>query len=148
MTPPRILLIGYGNPGRQDDGLGPAAALQIAALDYPHVTAFENYQLAIEDALDVARHDEVWFVDAARSGQAPFALSEIEPAPAIGFTSHLLSPAALLAITSRYCEAVPKAYLLAIRGYEFEMEERLTPPAEANLAEAVALLRSRIGGEG
>jgi hydrogenase maturation protease len=30
---PRVLVIGYGNPGRQDDGLGPAAAAEIEKLD-------------------------------------------------------------------------------------------------------------------
>ncbi len=68
---PRILVIGYGNPGRQDDGLGPAAAFAIDGLGWPNVSALDNYQLAIEDAVEVAAHDVVWFVDASCEGDAP-----------------------------------------------------------------------------
>ena len=73
---PRVLVLGYGNPGRQDDGLGPAAAAEIGKLDWPGVTACDNYQLVIEDAVEIAEHDVVWFVDAARSGAEPY---EVRP---------------------------------------------------------------------
>ena len=74
---PRVLVLGYGNPGRQDDGLGPAVAALIDRLGWPHVTAYDNYQLNIEDAMDVAEHDVVWFVDAARTGAGPYAVSDL-----------------------------------------------------------------------
>jgi hydrogenase maturation protease len=93
-----VLILGYGNPGRQDDGLGPAASAQIEALGWPNVTAHENYQLNIEDALDVADHDVVWFVDAARSGPSPFAFEALAPAASLEFTSHLVRPEAILAL--------------------------------------------------
>jgi Ni,Fe-hydrogenase maturation factor len=34
---PRVLVLGYGNPGRQDDALGPAAALAIAQMGFQNV---------------------------------------------------------------------------------------------------------------
>src|SRR5271166_3917477 len=88
----RMLVFGYGNPGRQDDGLGPAAAEAIERMGWPGVTVCDNYQLAIEDAVDVAQHDLVWFVDAARTGPEPFALRRLWPAHDIAFTSHLVKP--------------------------------------------------------
>src|SRR5450432_1649313 len=54
---PRILVIGYGNPGREDDGLGPAAAAEIERLGRPGVSVRGNYQLVLEDAADVAEAD-------------------------------------------------------------------------------------------
>jgi len=122
-APPRVLILGYGNPGRQDDGLGPAVAEQIDALGLPHVTAYENYQLNIEDALEVADHDVVWFVDAARSGPSPFAF---EP------------------LAHQYYGATPKAFLLGIRGYEFEFAEGLTIAGTENLQIAVEMLKGRL----
>jgi hydrogenase maturation protease len=136
----RVLVLGYGNPGRQDDGLGPAAAMALADLGWGHVTAFDNYQLNIEDALDVARHDMVWFVDAAKSGGAPYEVQELQPAEGIEFTSHLVTPATILAIAQRYYGAAPQAFVLAIRGYEFEFIETLTPGGADNLRAAVGFL--------
>lgn len=44
----RILLIGYGNPGRGDDGLGPALAAAIEAMELPGVTVEADYQLMVD----------------------------------------------------------------------------------------------------
>jgi hydrogenase maturation protease len=141
---PRILVLGYGNPGRQDDGLGPAAAAQIESVGWPNLTAFDNYQLNIEDAMEVAAHDIVWFVDAAKTGPSPYAVRNVSPAATIEFTSHLLRPEAILAIASQYYGASPQAFVLAIRGYEFEFIEALTPGAGENLRAALAMLTERL----
>ncbi len=142
---PRILVIGYGNPGRQDDGLGPAAAEEIEKLDWPNVTTSNNYQLVIEDAVQIAAHDVVWFVDATREGEAPCALQRLSPAFDITFTSHLLKPETLLAIAGQQFGRSPEAHLVGIRGYEFDFLEGLSDRASTNLALAVALMRRRIG---
>ena len=144
MTPPKILVLGYGNPGRQDDGLGPAVAGAIGRMGFCGLTAVDDYQLNIENALDIASHDLVWFVDAAKTGEAPFSVQDVLPSPTSEFTSHLLRPAALLAIARLYCHRAPPALLLAIRGYEFEFVEALTPGGEINLRAALAMLTASI----
>lgn len=141
----RILVLGYGNPGRQDDGLGPAAAAAIATMGWPGVTTSDDYQLVLEDAIQVAAHDIVWFVDAARDGDAPCRVQPVSPALDTTFTSHLLKPEALLAIAQQQFGKCPQAALLGIRGYEFDFLEGLSGQARANLACAVAFLRHRIG---
>jgi hydrogenase maturation protease len=143
--PPRILVLGFGNPGRQDDGLGPAAAARIEAAGRLDVTAYDTYQLNIEDAVDVAEHDVVWFVDAARAGPAPFTVQALSPASTLEFTSHLVRPEAILAMADQYYAATPRAFLLAIRGYAFEFTEGLTPAATDNLERAVAMLERELG---
>jgi hydrogenase maturation protease len=141
---PRILVLGYGNPGRQDDGLGPAVVAEIEGLGWPNVTAYDNYQLNIEDAIDVAAHEIVWFVDAAKAGPPPYAVSELLPAPTIEFTSHIVRPEAILAIARQCYGGAPQAFLLAIRGYQFEFVEELTSDATSNLCAALAMLTERI----
>jgi hydrogenase maturation protease len=141
---PRVLVLGYGNPGRQDDGLGPAAVAEIERCGWPNLTAFDNYQLNIEDAMDVAAHDVVWFVDAAKTGPSPYAVLDVSPATAIEFTSHVVRPEAILAIASKCYGASPQAFVLAIRGYEFEFIEGLTLGATENLRAALAMLTERI----
>jgi len=140
---PRILVLGYGNPGRQDDGLGPAVAAWFDGLGWPNVTAYDNYQLNIEDAVDVAAHEIVWFVDASKAGP-PFAVQDLAPASIIEFTSHIVRPEAILAIAYQYYGRKPQAFLLAIRGYEFEFVEELTAGATDNLRVALAMLTDRI----
>lgn len=141
---PRVLILGYGNPGRQDDGLGPAAAARLGALGWPNITAYDNYQLNIEDAMDVAEHDVVWFVDAARTGPSPFFIETLAPAATLEFTSHLVRPEAILAMAHQYYDAKPRAFLIGIRGYGFECIEALTPGATANLDLAVEILTVRL----
>ena len=140
----RVLVLGYGNPGRQDDGLGPAAIAEIESMGLPNLTAFDNYQLNIEDAMDVAEHDIVWFVDATKAGPSPYAVRDLAPSSMIDFTSHIVHPEAILAIARQYYGKSPAAFLLAIRGYEFEFVEELTPGATDNLGVALAMLIDRI----
>jgi hydrogenase maturation protease len=141
---PRVLVLGYGNPGRQDDGLGPAVAASVDAQGWPHVTAQDNYQLNIEDAIDVAAHDIVWFVDATKVGPEPYDVQVVQPAASIEFTSHLVRPAAILAIAQRCYGASPQAFTLAVRGYEFAFIEALTSAAVRNLHDALAMLTERL----
>lgn len=141
----RALVIGYGNPGREDDGLGPAAAAAIARLGWPRVSTIDNYQLAIEDAIDIAAHDAVWFVDAACTGRTPCTFQPLSPRLDISFTSHLLKPETVLAIAAQQFGGTPQAHLVSIRGYDFDFREGLSERAAGNLAIAVSLLRRRIG---
>jgi hydrogenase maturation protease len=139
----KLLLIGYGNPGRLDDGLGPALAEAVAALAIPAVTVEADYQLAVEDAATVAAHEVVVFADAAVSGPEPFAFGSVQPAAegCVGFSSHSVEPAAVLALARDLFGARTRGYALGIRGYRFnEFGERLSEQAEANLAAAVRFL--------
>jgi hydrogenase maturation protease len=140
---PRVLVLGYGNPGRQDDGLGPAAADEIGALRLEGVTAYDGYQLNIEDAMDVAAHDQVWFIDAAKAGP-PYAIRRLAPSATVDFTSHIVRPETILAIAEQCYERRPEAFLLAIRGHDFAFQEALTAAAGDNLRLAVAALTDRL----
>lgn len=137
----RILVLGYGNPGRQDDGLGPLAAGAIAAWRLPGVTVETNYLLNIEDAADVAEHDLVLFIDAAAAGPGPFELRRAVPAVSTAFTSHIVPPETILAISEQCYGRAAEGWALAIRGYEFELIEELTEPARRNLEQALAHAR-------
>jgi len=70
-----VLVIGYGNPGRLDDGLGPAFADAIAGEPLSGVTVDSNYELTVEDSDAVSRHKVTIFVDASVNGREPFFFS-------------------------------------------------------------------------
>ena len=139
----KILVIGFGNPGRRDDGLGPALAARLEELALPGVTVDSDYQLMIEHAAMVAEHDIVVFADAAAdAGEEPFYFRPVDPAPGTGISSHSVSPAGVLHLAQSCFNKFPRGYLLGLRGADLSsFAEGLTPTAGASLAAALAFIR-------
>ncbi len=136
---PNTLIIGYGNPGRQDDGLGPGMIAELAKNynDSSHLQLRDVYQLTVDDALLVCEFERVVFVDAARTLDEPFIFLPIEASDQNAFGTHSLSPQGVLELAQTLYQAAPKAYLMAIQGFEFDdFEEALSIQATANLAQA------------
>jgi len=142
----KVLLIGYGNPGRLDDGLGPALAEALEKKQLPGVTVDSDYQLVVEDASDAARFDVVIFADAAVNGREPFSFARVEPRGSqLSFSSHSCEPDAVVAMAHKMFHGNPKGYALGIRGYEFnEFGERLSDKAKANLDAALVFVEGVI----
>jgi hydrogenase maturation protease len=142
-----ILLYGYGNPGRGDDGLGPALAAAVAAMALPGVDVDANYQLNVEDSAEMGRYQAVVFADAAAEGPAPFFFSRIDASATgrLGFTSHSVTPVEVVALARDMFGSQVAAYALGIRGYAFgELDEGLSEKARDNLACAVAFARKAL----
>ncbi|MBN1606809.1 MAG: hydrogenase maturation protease [Polyangiaceae bacterium] len=144
----RVLLVGYGNPGRLDDGLGPAVAEHLEGLGLPDVTVQSDYQLSVELAEELRRHELILFADAAVSGAAPFEVREVTPADGSSFSTHSVSPAELLGLARRLFGTNCRGFTLGIRGYAFDaFGERLSPQATENLAAAVAFIERVLRGD-
>jgi hydrogenase maturation protease len=136
-----VLVIGYGNPGRMDDGLGPALVEAMEMLDLAGVDLDADYQLTVEDAAAAAAHKVVVFADADEAGPEPFYLRPVEPEMELGFSSHGCQPGQVMALARELFRAQTKGYILGIRGYEFnEFREALSERAKANLAAATEFL--------
>ncbi len=135
-----VFILGYGNPGRADDGIGPEAAERIDALGLPFVTADAAFQLNIEDAEAISGYDVAIFVDASVSAPEPFSFERLYPADEVTFTSHSVSPGSIMKLCADHFGPAPQAWVMAIRGYSFEFEEGLTEGAQANLEAALAFL--------
>ncbi|MCE5278937.1 MAG: hydrogenase maturation protease [Planctomycetaceae bacterium] len=145
--PQKILLIGFGNPGRLDDGLGPALAQAIEEMALPNVTVDIDYQVSVEHAQAIAGCDRVVFADASTDCPEPFSFTRIEPAEHLSFSSHSLSPAAAMSLAGELFAAKAEGYILAVRGYDFnEFGERLSAAAMDNLAAATAFARTLLSG--
>ncbi len=139
----KVLVIGFGNPGRLDDGLGPALSERIALLNIPGVTCDADYQLMIENAADIAKHDIVIFADASVDATAPFSWSQLKAKADYSFSTHSVSPEAVLQLAATSFSGKARAYLLAIRGYEFNsFGERISEKAQANLDVAASFLHN------
>ena len=146
---PHLLLIGYGNPGRQDDGLGPAFAEAIERMGLDRVAVDADYQLTVEHAAAVAAHGLVVFADAAATGPAPFSLARIGPSDeGAGFSTHSVSPGAVLALARDLFHAEPPAFAVGLRGEAFDgFGEGFSDRAAAHLDAALRALTPAFRGE-
>ena len=137
------LLIGIGNSGRADDGLGWAFLDALESLDLPTEQIHYRYQLAIEDASLLAEYPRVIFVDACQE-ELPegFRFEKINPSNDFEFTTHILSPEAVLFLAEDLFEAKPEAYLLAIEGSEWGLRLGMSEQAKVNLEQALTFFRS------
>lgn len=141
----RVLVLGWGNPSRGDDALGPELVRRLEALARERAGWREHgfladFQLHPEHALDLADRDLVLFVDASTAAAAPFCLSRLAPVRDRSFTTHAMSPSAVLAVYGdMFAREPPHAYLLAIRGETFELGEPMSTAAERHLEAALSL---------
>ena len=142
----RLVVFGWGNDARGDDGLGPLLLQRVARAGWPEVRAIEDFQLQIEHALDLDGADLALFLDAGKNTPAPFTFAEIEPARALTPTTHALAPEAVLDVYARALRrSPPPAFMLCIRGERFELGEALSPEASERLEAAWAFVQELIG---
>jgi hydrogenase maturation protease len=136
----KILLIGYGNPGRQDDGIGVFVANEIEKAGITGLTIETDYQLNIEYVPAVADADLAIFVDADTSAREPFEFRKIEPSDKITFTTHSIKPEGLLALSHDMFGHLTDSYMIGVKGYEFEIAEGLSEKVVENASKAISFI--------
>ncbi len=141
------LIYGYGNPGRQDDGIGARFTelfeKWIQEQNIKNISIDCNYQLNIEDAATISEYDTVIFVDASIVEDVEnYKLEKIKPDNAnIEFTMHAVSAAYVVFLCEQLYGKSPKSYILHIKAYEFDFVEELTPKAAENMLDAFDFLK-------
>jgi hydrogenase maturation protease len=150
-----LLVIGYGNTLRGDDGVGPRVAEAIEKLNLPGVRTLICQQLSPEHADPVSRAHTVVFVDAivntgdkwqATSGEKSCHPSpdtchvqwrKLEPGESSQLMAHAADPRTLLALARDVFGHTPQAWWLTIPTVKLDFSETLTPEAQRGFAEAV-----------
>lgn len=133
-----VLLFGYGNPSRGDDALGPLVLEYIENTVNPdRIEILTDFQLQIEHALDLANRELVLFVDASVACANAFDFAVLTPARDNSYTTHAMSPMAVLEVYQEIKKQLPPpCFLLRIKGEKFELGEGLSANAQDNLAKA------------
>lgn len=133
-----VLVFGYGNLSRGDDAVGPLLLEYIEShCDLEGIEIISDFQLQIEHALDLENRELVLFVDASVACVSEFNFTMLEPARDKSYTSHAMSPAAVLDVyQSIKKQAPPPCFLLSIKAEKFELGEGLSTQAENNLHQA------------
>lgn len=138
----RVLIIGYGNPLRSDDGVGWLVAQRLLREGVrSDVRVMAAQQLTPEMAEDVSRVEKVLFVDAARSG-APGSVGCVEiVAVEAGADSHEVSPRMILALAKDLYGRSPRGFLLTVAGESFETGETMSAAVSAAIPELMRRIR-------
>jgi len=147
------LIIGFGNPDREDDGIAWQVLVQTARRLNRVIPAQPEdgflpegeepdlwfvLQLTPEMAETLAQYNRLCFVD-AHTGEIPdeILFQPVSGSPAASAFTHHLTPAACLALVQSLYQRSPEAVLLSIRGYSFGFLRQLSPQCEALLLPAV-----------
>ena len=145
--PKPVLLFGYGNLSRGDDALGPLLLEYVerhCGLDA--IEILSDFQLQIEHALDLDNRRLVLFVDASIACIDAFDFTVLKPARDKSYTTHAMSPAAVLDVyQSIKKQTPPPCFLLSIKAEKFELGDGLSANAETNLADACSFAELLLG---
>ncbi len=139
----RPLVIGIGNPLRGDDGLGWAAAEQLAGDGEVDCDVLAVHQLTPELAQWVAAATLVVLIDASREGEPgalcirPLSLSE-QPVP---LSTHYTTPEELAALTTMLYERCPPLVIISLTGADFSIGESFSPIVARSIPPVCAAVR-------
>lgn len=140
-----ILIVGYGNELRGDDGIGPRVAEHIAAANYPGVRVRSVCQLVPELAAELAEARMVLFVDAlADPDRTAVELTPVAAEEITDWSTHIADPRTLLALTRAVYRRTPEAWWLKVPGRGFDFGEGLSAVAEEGVRQAVARIKKLI----
>lgn len=140
-----LLVIGYGNPLRGDDGVGWRVVERLQGVE--GITAVSSHQLLPEHAYLIWQVDHVLFVDATVEGQpGEIRIQPLVPETYGAASSHQMSPAVLLAYAEQIFGRFPPAHLITITGQHFGYEEQLSPLVMNKLDEVCQIVTGTENG--
>lgn len=133
-----MLVIGYGNPLRRDDGAGPEVARRLIEMDLPGVEVIVAHQLLPEHAEVISHFDGVVFVDASVEEElSEVSMRKLEPRSRSVFDPHVSDPGALLAMSCQLFDGTAEAWLLRLPGVDFGIGEEFSETISAAIPVAL-----------
>lgn len=150
--PHSVLIIGYGNDLRSDDGAGVHVATRLARLvsrrpQTPPLRVVVAQQLTPDLADDMATAAHVIFVDAYAANErgAGIRIDRIsaDTARTTSVIGHHGDPDALISLTARLYGKTPDAWVIGIPAFNLDLGDTISPDTARRIDEAVALIRAR-----
>jgi hydrogenase maturation protease len=133
-----ILVIGYGNTLRSDDGVGPRVAFAANGWAVPGLTSIAAHQLTPELAEPLAAAELAIFVDARLAeGGEEVEILPLESSRSGGMTGHASDPRFLLALAQALYGRHPRTWLVTVPVADLSLGERISPAAERGVAAAL-----------
>lgn len=131
-----VLVIGYGNDMRRDDGAGRWVADQIEMLGRDDIDVRSVTQLSPELALALSGRSLVVFVDASVDTHA-LRVEPVVPTPGAGVMTHHGDPASLLALVPTVGTMPAEAHLVSIPASDLDLGFVMSPATQSAARRAV-----------
>ncbi|OCQ98730.1 hydrogenase maturation protease [Nostoc sp. MBR 210] len=133
-----VMVIGYGNDLRSDDGIGQRIADEIASWHLSAVKSLAVHQLTPELADALANAELAIFVDAyVPSESFDVQVQSLSPAVDHAIAGHTADPQSLLALTRILYGHCPPALWVTVPAVNFEFGDRFSEITETGKAIAL-----------
>jgi len=158
----KTLLIGYGNPDREDDGVAWHILRGVAdffnliipdILDEDLIKVDENLhflfelQLIPEMTYDMAEYSRICFVDAHTGAlENDVYIQNLDRKFQNSPLTHHMTPQTILSILEQTFNHKPEAILVSVRGYQFGFENFLSPRTKKIATDAIEKISQWILG--
>ncbi len=136
-----LLVIGYGNTLRRDDGVGVYLAEALTARGWSGVEVIACHQLAPELAEPISRAAAVVFADAG-TGLRQVRMQRVRPLTGGTVFAHECSPGVLLGLAQALFGRRPPGWLLTLPAEDFGLGEGLSPLARTGLQSGLRRLEA------
>jgi hydrogenase maturation protease len=140
-----ILVVGYGNTLRGDDGVGPRVAEAVAKLRLPGVRTLICPLLTPELADQISRAKKVIFVDAAVDAPKEVQWRKLEPGETSQLMGHAADPRTMLALARDVFGHAPEAWWLTIPAVDLSFRENFSPEVQRGFAQAIKKITAFCG---
>jgi hydrogenase maturation protease len=137
-----VLVIGYGNTLRGDDGVGPRVAEAVSHLHLPGVRTLICPLLTPELADPISRVEKVIFVDAAVDAPNEVQWRKLEPNENSQLMAHAADPRTMLALARDAFGRVPEAWWLTIPAVDLGFREDFSREVQRGFTEAVEKIQT------
>jgi hydrogenase maturation protease len=141
----RVVVVGFGNPLRGDDGVGVRVADALVERWADRVTFLVGHQPLPEWAATLAEADIAFVVDATVQPVSRVGLRRLRPNADRGtLDGHTLGVQQLLHLTETLYGQAPRTYVLELPAERLSFSERLSHRSQRAAAQAVRLLDRRL----
>jgi hydrogenase maturation protease len=141
----KILVIGYGNTLRSDDGIGQIIAEKIEELKIPNVETLALHQLTPDLAGSFTDYQSVIFIDAAEdSAQDEVQVFDLYPEENSAQIEHAMTPQNLLRLSLDLYNSYPVSFCVVIPARNFEFSEELSPITMSCIKPAINIITAKI----
>jgi len=156
--PSRTLVIGYGNPDRQDDGVASHILDQLSerwnrpvhtsTADLPAlgevVDLLLQLQLTPEMVEAFVHYEQIIFVDAHTGEEPDINVKEVRSEYQTSPLTHHMTPETCMALLRGLYQTAVRASLVSIRGYEFGFTRSLSSKTMQSIGPAVEMISTLI----
>ena len=143
-----ILIIGYGNPSRRDDGVGHYIIEKITQMAGEKIDCLACHQLGIELADTIKDYDRVIFVDAHVSDfPEEIKVVSVDATYSTSAFTHSIKPGSLVALAKSLYQKEPQALVVSVRGNDFDFGTELSAETRKWADVAVARILEMADGK-